>query len=215
MDDSPVLPLMRSLRRGVVPRQLPLVLASGSPRRSELMSAAGYRFVVELPSDGAEDRPRPGEPADQVVKRLAMQKAADVAARVRHGLVLAADTLGYCDGVLLGKPADADDAARMLKMLSGRRHQVLSGVCLWDVTTGRRVVDAVTTELEMTILDDATLDQHLRSLRWQGKAGAFGYQDGNDWLRVVEGSESNVVGLPMERLAELLEKFDEISGAPS
>ena len=215
MDNSPVLPLMRSLRRGTVPRQLPLVLASGSPRRAELMSAAGYRYVVQLPSDGAEDQPRPGEPAGQVVKRLALQKAADVAARVRHGLVLAADTLGYCDGVLLGKPADADDAARMLRMLSGRRHQVLSGVCLWDVTTGRRVVDVVTTELEMTTLDDSTLDQHLRSLRWQGKAGAFGYQDGNDWLRVVAGSESNVVGLPMERLAELLEKFDEISDAPA
>jgi len=215
LEDLPELPLMRSLRRGVVPRQLPLVLASGSPRRAELMSAAGYDYVIELPSDGAEDRPRPGEPADQVVKRMALQKAADVAARLRHGMVLAADTLGYCDGVLLGKPADAADAARMLRLLSGRRHQVLSGVCLWDVTTGRRVVDAVTTELEMTDLDEPTLDQHLRSLRWRGKAGAFGYQDGNDWLRVVAGSESNVVGLPMERLAELLEQFDEISYAPA
>ena len=203
---------MRALPRARVPAELPLVLASGSPRRAELLQAAGYRFRVELPAAGAEDEAAAGESAAEVVGRLAFQKAADVAARLAHeqaaALVLAADTLACCDGELLGKPQDREHAERMLRRLSGRRHQVLTGICLWHVPSGRQITDVVQTELEMTTLAEPTLQGYLDSLRWQGKAGAFGYQDGNDWLRVVGGgSESNVVGLPMERLAELLERF--------
>jgi len=211
------LPLMRSLPKGELLSPRPLILASGSPRRAELMAAAGYQFSVVLPADGAEDQPKPGEPATEVVERLAYQKAADVAARLRgsmllsRAVVIAADTLGAVDDLLLGKPVDADDARRMLRLLSGRRHQVLTGVCLWDVAGGGFVVESVVTELEMKVIDDATIHQHIESLRWQGKAGGFGFQDGNDWLRIVSGSESNVVGLPMERLAELLAGFDKFS----
>ncbi|MGC6445654.1 MAG: Maf family protein, partial [Rubripirellula sp.] len=87
-----------------------------------------------------------------------------------------------------------------------------TGVCLWSAELNRCVVDVVRTELEMSPLSEEMLENYLDSMLWEGKAGAFGYQDGNDWLKVVnEGSESNVVGLPMERLAELLENFVEIA----
>jgi len=211
------LPLMRSLPKGELSRPRPLILASGSPRRSELMTAAGYQFAVVLPADDAEDQPLPGEPAATVVERLAYQKAADVAVRLSgtsqggNALVIAADTLGVLDDRLLGKPVDADDARRMLRLLSGQRHQVLTGVCLWDVATRRIVIESVVTQLEMKVIDDATIAEHIDSLRWQGKAGGFGFQDGNDWLRIVCGSESNVVGLPMERLADLISGFDKTS----
>jgi septum formation protein len=211
VSDDPPLPLMHSLPKGELASPRPLILASGSPRRRELMTAAGYQFSVISPDDTAEDNPKPGESPAEVVKRLAYQNAADVAARLNHGLVIAADTLGVLGDNLLGKPIDADDARRMLMLLSGRSHQVLTGVCLWDVTTRRIVIDAVTTELQMRTLDQAAVDDHILSLRWQGKAGGFGFQDGNDWLCIVHGSESNVVGLPMERLAEIINNFDTVS----
>ncbi len=213
--DPLALPLMRSLPRAAIPAGRRLVLASGSPRRAQLLAAAGYAFAVDPPSEGAEDEPAPGESADQVVRRLAYQKAADVVARFDHALVLAADTIACCDGELLGKPVDRDHAERMIRQLSGRTHCVLTGICLWDVPSGRRLVDVVRTDLEMTTLDEPTLRTHLDSMRWQGKAGAFGFQDGNDWLRIIDGgSESNVVGLPMERLAELLDGFAQLSSPP-
>ncbi len=202
------LPLMNSLPQVEIPRGKRLILASGSPRRAELLTAAGYDFRVELPADGAEDDAMPGETAEQVVRRLAFQKAADVASAVSDALVLAADTLAVCDGQLLGKPQDRNHAERMLRQLSGRVHCVLSGICLWEVPSGRQVADVVRTDLEMTTLNESILCDYLDSLRWQGKAGAFGYQDGNDWIKIIGGgSESNVVGLPMERLAELLTQF--------
>ncbi len=199
---------MNDLPRGQFPRSLPLVLASGSPRRQELMQAAGYDFRVALPDDDAEDAPRLGESAAQVVSRLAVQKAANVASRGEPSLIIAADTLGVVDQELLGKPIDRDDAARMLRLLRGREHTVVTGLCLWDVPANRFLVEAVQTALRMQPLDDRLIDAYLDSGRWQGKAGGFGYQDGNDWLDIVSGSQSNVVGLPMERLAELLSEFD-------
>jgi septum formation protein len=206
------LPLMQNMPRGTVPGGRRLILASGSPRRAQLLAAAGYTFSVEPPSEAAEDEAAPGESAHAVVQRLAYQKAADVAARVGPSMVLAADTIACCDDCLLGKPADRDHAEQMIRQLSGRVHSVLTGLCLWQVPSGRRVIEVVETDLVMETLSDSAIREHLDSMRWQGKAGAFGYQDANDWLRIVGGgSPSNVVGLPMERLAEVLERFDDLS----
>lgn len=203
------LPLMQNLPRGVLPTGEPLVLASGSPRRAQLLSAAGYEFTVRPASDGAECGICSGETAPQLVARYAYQKAADVTAHLTSGLVLAADTVANCNGQILGKPRDREHAEAILRRLSGRRHHVFTGVCLRSVRQGRCLVEVVGTELEMLALDEAMLEEYLDSMLWEGKAGAFGYQDGNDWLTVVDGgSESNIVGLPMERLAELLENFD-------
>ena len=191
---------------------LPLILASGSPRRAQLLSAAGYEFTVYPPDDGAECGICSRETAPEMVARLAYQKAADVVAKHQTGMILAADTLASCLGQILGKPSNREHAEQMLRLLSGRRHAVFTGVCLWNAATGKRLVDVTKTELRMASLTEETLGEHLDSMRWEGKAGAFGYQDGNDWVIVLEGgSESNVVGLPMERLTELLDRFDELS----
>ena len=206
------LPLMRDLPRVRLPTNEPLVLASGSPRRAQLLSAAGYEFSVQPASDRAECGICSGESAAELVARYAFQKAADVASHLTHGLVLAADTVAFCAGNIIGKPRDRADAERILTSLSSRRHHVLTGVCLWSCQSGRAIVDVVATELEMQPLSDTMLSEYLESGLWEGKAGAFGYQDGNDWLSVIGGgSESNVVGLPMERLAELLENFDQLA----
>ena len=127
---------------------------------------------------------------------------------MRKPFVLAADTVACCRGQILGKPRDQQHAESILRTLSGRNHDVYSGICLWSVKSQKCVVDVVRTKLQMQPLSDSMLQNYLESMLWEGKAGAFGYQDGNDWLTVRAGSESNVVGLPMERLAELLEDFD-------
>ncbi|MCE5267343.1 MAG: Maf family protein [Planctomycetaceae bacterium] len=182
-----------------------LILASRSPRRRELLAGAGYRFDVFPPSEAAECGVCSGETPAQLVARLAYQKAADVARRIASGVVLGCDTVAECSGQVLGKPVDEADARRMLETLSGREHRVLSGLCLWPIPGGEPTVRVAATRLKMDRLATEQLDEYLASGQWEGKAGAFGYQDGIDWVHVIEGSESNVVGLPMDLLAEMIE----------
>lgn len=195
-----------------IPGDLPLILASGSPRRADLLRGAGYTFSVDPAGDEAECGVCSRETAPQLVARYAFRKAADVVRRHARAMILAADTVASCHGQILGKPRDVAHAEAMMRMLRGRRHDVYTGVCLWSAADGRCVVDVVRTELLMASFDEQQLADHLESMRWEGKAGAFGFQDGNDWLTVLEGgSESNVVGLPLERLQELLENFDQLA----
>lgn len=182
----------------------PLILASRSPRRRELLAEAGYSFEVVPPDDSAECGVCSEENPTQLVARLAYQKAANVAAKLKTGVVLGCDTIAECDGRILGKPRDADDARQMLRTLSGREHRVLSGLCLWKIPGGNPIVRVAATILRMDPLTNDQLDDYLASGQWEGKAGAFGYQDRLGWVHVLEGSKSNVVGLPMELLAEML-----------
>lgn len=220
MKCSDNLPLMRDLPRAALPTDEELILASGSPRRAQLLRAAGYDFRVQPASDAAECGMCSRETAPQLVARLAFRKAADVAQTLCQsqppgqaaGLIVAADTVASCVGQILGKPRDREHAEATLRLLSGRQHDVYTGVCLWSVRQNRCVVDVVRTSLTMQTLSEEMLAEYLDSMLWEGKAGAFGYQDGNDWLRVDDdGSETNVVGLPMERFAELLEQFSQIA----
>jgi septum formation protein len=184
-----------------------LILASRSPRRRELLTVAGYPLEVHPPSEAAECGVCSGETPSQFVARLAYQKAADVARRIGQGLILGCDTVAECQGQILGKPADEGHARTMLKTLSGREHRVLSGLCLWQLPGGEPAVRVAVTTLRMDQLTAEQLDEYLASGQWEGKAGAFGYQDGLDWVHVVEGSESNVVGLPLELLAEMVQAY--------
>jgi len=181
-----------------------LILASRSPRRRQLLAEAGYRFEVAPPAETAECGVCSGESPAQLVARLAYQKAADVAARVNAGIVLGCDTVVECGGQVLGKPLDEDDARRILMLLRGREHRVLSGLCLWKRPEGEPVVRVEITQLCMDPLSDRQIDDYLASGAWEGKAGALGYQDRLGWVHVLDGSESNVVGLPMELLATML-----------
>ena len=188
-----------------MPTRRKLILASRSPRRRELLTEAGYAFEVCPPADRAECGLCSGESPAAMVMRLAYQKAADVARRAGRGLVLGCDTVAECDGQILGKPDDVDAARQMLRTFSGRLHRVLTGLCLWNVPAGEPQIRVATSTLRMDPLSDRQLEDYLASDQWEGKAGAFGYQDRLGWVHVIEGSESNVVGLPLELLAEMLE----------
>lgn len=183
--------------------QRPLILASSSPQRRALLAEAGYRFEIVEPARSAECGACSRETPPELAARMARQKAADVAARTSRGIVIGCDTVCECAGQLLGKPADRDDARRMLQLLSGREHHVYSGLCVWPCP-GQPRVRVATTTLRMDRLDSPQIDEYLASGQWEGKAGAFGYQDRIGWLHVVAGSESNVIGLPLELLAEML-----------
>ena len=187
--------------------QSPLILASQSPRRKNLMHEYGYSFLVHPPSDTAEGGMCSGETPPELVVRLAKQKAEDVAKQYEHAVIIGCDTVAECMGTVLGKPVDIDDARRMLTMLRGKDHRVLSGLCIW-----KRPSDEVTLKLDITTLHmdevtDRQIEAYLATDKWQGKAGAFGYQDGWDWLHVIQGSETNVIGLPMEVLADTLSRI--------
>ncbi len=181
-----------------------MILASQSPRRKHLLEQHGYDFRVIAPSDTAECGVCDQETPPEMVARLALQKASDVANRVESGIVLGCDTMVECCGRVLGKPHDRTRAEEMLRLLSGRLHAVYSGVCLWSRPDDTTKIDVAVSRLKMDSLTEEQIDAYIRSRQWEGKAGGFGYQDGHDWLRLVEGSESNVVGLPIELLGEML-----------
>jgi len=169
------------------------------------MHAAGYTFEVIIPSDGAEQCGScSGTGPAALVAELAARKAADVAPRAGAGTLIAADTVAECQGQILGKPAHREHAEQMLRALSGREHRVYTGICVWRLPDGEPDIRVVITTLRMDALGEEQLDSYLDSHQWEGKAGAFGYQDGLDWVHIVQGSESNVVGLPMEELKKML-----------
>ena len=184
-----------------------LILASQSPRRRQLLTDAGYDFKVVAPSDAVERGICSSCSPEDTVLEGAFLKARAIAKGISEGLVLAADTVAECRGEVLGKPVDREHAERMLRLMSGKTHRVLTGVCLWDRPSNRRVCFLEQTVLKMDELSNQQLDEILDSDSWVGKAGAFGYQDGLDWLHVESGLESNVVGLPVERLAGWIESF--------
>jgi septum formation protein len=185
-----------------------LILASRSPRRRELLSQAGHPFTVMYPADSAECGICSAETPPELVARLAYQKARDVASRIEQGLVLGCDTVAECHGHILGKPRNREHAGEMLHLLSGRRHHVYSGVCLWQRPQDTTQVEVAVTRLRMDAISDQQLADYLDTDQWCGKAGAFGFQDGLDWVHIEEGSESNVVGLPMELLENMLVRIE-------
>ena len=181
-----------------------LVLASRSPRRRQLLAEAGYEFEVCPPGGAVEQDIPPRDTASELATRMALAKAIDVGRRRGSGLIVGCDTVVECDGHVLGKPADVDHARTMLQGLRGRIHYVYSGLCLWQLPGGSPVVRLSATKLRMDRIGDEDLEEYLASGKWEGKAGAFGYQDRAGWIHVIEGSESNVVGLPLELLAEMM-----------
>jgi septum formation protein len=178
-----------------------LILASGSPARRELLSRFGYTFevrpaAIEEPAQAGYGDPR------SYVEQIAWMKAAAVAAQTKIGLILAADTVGWCDGQPVLKPADADDARRILKILGNRWHELWTGVCLWRQPEGLQLAWQEMSRVHMKPMSDAEIEQYLQSRQWEGCSGAYAIQEQNDPLLTVEGSVTNVIGLPMESLTK-------------
>jgi septum formation protein len=187
----------------LAPLGMKLVLASGSPRRRELLAAAGIPFEIRL-APVAEVR-RAGEAPAGYVQRLAREKAFAVVAN-DHEIVLGADTTVVADDLVLEKPRDAQDAERMLALLGGRKHQVLTGICLRQGT--RAVVCVETTLVEFSALALQEITAYVATGEPMDKAGAYAIQGiASRWITRIEGCYFNVVGLPVARVWQELQKF--------
>jgi septum formation protein len=173
------------------------------------MRAFGYRYEVLEPDPLAECGVCSRETPPELVARLAYQKAADVIQKIDidERVVVACDTVAEHRGLVLGKPKDVDHARSMLLRLRGQEHRVYSGLCLWSRETAKRCVRVDCSILLLKNFSDAELDQYLESDLWIGKAGSLGFQDGPPWLTLLSGSATNVVGLPMELLHQMLQQF--------
>lgn len=178
-----------------------LVLASGSPRRRQLLAEQGLLFEVR-PVD-LDETPRPGESGCELVLRLAEQKA--LAAARAGEVVLAADTAVVVDGAVLGKPADDAEATAMLRQLSGRWHEVLTGVAVCDLDRALRLALVETTRVRFATLSEAEIGWYVATGEPADKAGAYAIQGyGAIFIEQIEGSYSNVVGLPLSTTYRLL-----------
>ena len=184
-----------------------LVLASASPRRQELLRNASISFDVQ-PADIPED-PLPGEGPQACAERLAREKALVVARGRPDDTVLGADTVVVVESEILGKPADAADAARMLRKLAGRRHQVITGVCL--VVSGQCSVSSETTSVTMAEIPEQEIADYVATAEPMDKAGAYAIQGrASRWIPRIEGDYSNVVGLPVALVWRMLK----LTGVP-
>ncbi|MFN8641869.1 MAG: Maf family protein [Candidatus Binatia bacterium] len=194
----------------------PLVLASASPRRAELLEAAGYEFDVDTAD--VDETPRPGEAPEAYVQRLALAKALAVAARHTEAMVLGADTTVVVDGTILGKPADAAEARTMLQRLAGHAHEVLTGVALVCGPWTR--VEVATTRVWFLPLTPEEIDGYVASGEPMDKAGAYAIQGrASRFASRIDGSYSNVVGLPValvhQRLLEYSSHPEEPTPGPA
>jgi len=189
-----------------------LILASASPRRRELLRTLCPDFRV-VPSD-LEERLAAGPPRAAAIS-LALDKARAVAARIGEGVVLGADTIVVIDGQALGKPAGPDEARAMLRRLRGREHEVITGIAVVDARTGRSEATAVVSRVRMTEYGEAEIEAYLATEEPLDKAGAYAIQGrGGALVAGLEGSFSNVVGLPLEETARVLAAFGVAVSAP-
>lgn len=184
-----------------------LILASSSPRRAEVLADAGFAF--EAVAAGVDESRCEGELAEAYVRRLAEVKARAVAARISPpAIVIAADTVVVMNGEVLGKPASAEDAGRMLRRLSGRSHQVLTGLAVLKIPGGAARVEIETTQVTFAPLTETEIVAYVASGEPLGKAGAYAIQGrGGRFVARVEGCYFNVVGLPLARLYGILREM--------
>lgn len=183
-----------------------LILASASPRRRELLRWLGIPFRA-LPSNAEEDLIEQGEP-EILAKELAYQKALAVAPKVRQGLILGADTMVCLGSEILGKPAGIEDAYHILRKLSGRKHRVVTGLSLLEVPSGRHQEAAVISEVTFRTLKEEEIWEYVRTGEPLDKAGAYAIQGrGGGLIAQITGCYTNIIGLPVPKLLEMLQEF--------
>ncbi|HWP81115.1 MAG TPA: nucleoside triphosphate pyrophosphatase [Bacteroidota bacterium] len=185
----------------------PLILASQSPRRRELMKQVGFRFRI-VPSKVEEIFDLHSSPRANA-RRIALEKGREVATRVKRGIVVSADTIVVCGKRILGKPESKADARRMLRLLSGRRHDVYTCLALIDAATGKTMTVTERTRVYFRRLSHKEIERYIATDSPFDKAGAYGIQDdhGAIFVEKVEGCFYNVMGLPLSRLYVALQTF--------
>ena len=184
-----------------------IVLASNSPRRKELLGGLGLPFEVRTKQGIDESYPE-GLNGEQIALHISKKKAEAYKSDMADDeLIITADTIVYVDGEVLGKPKDKEDARRMFKLMSGREHQVITGVCV--VAKEKTVQFASVTDVTFTQLEDEEIDYYINNYKPYDKAGAYGIQEWIGYVGItgIHGSYFNVVGLPVQRLYTALKQF--------
>ena len=189
----------------------PIILASQSPRRIQLLRQIGWNPAV-MPCDVPEVFD-PGRTPVENVKDLALKKAGCVAREVKEGVIIGADTIVVLDGEMLGKPADAEDAVRMLQRLSGKTHTVYTGIALLDAASGRTMVDVEATQVTFRDIPEDEIREYVAGGSPMDKAGAYGIQDdyGAVFVTRIQGCYYNVMGLPLATLHSRMKEFQQPS----
>ncbi len=183
-----------------------IILASASPRRAELLDTAGIRFET-VPGE-LEEIYQPGETPAEHVLRLATEKALEVAGKSEGRFFIGADTIVLCDGEIMGKPKDQSDAERMLAKLSGNVHEVITGFTVYDKEVNSAIDGTVSTRVYFKPLHKEEIDAYIETGCPFDKAGAYAIQGGAAYMiRKIEGSYTNVVGLPLCEVVEALREM--------
>jgi septum formation protein len=184
-----------------------IILASASPRRRQLLAEAGYEFTTVCPdideSVFADELSSPRECAE----RLALAKARSVAEKYPQCLVIGADTVADFEGEIIGKPGDAKEAEEITRKLFSRPHKVITAVAIVRVSEGAEIVESDSTTVYPRKLSDKQIAEHIRSGSWKGKAGAYAIKEADEFVERIEGSLTNVMGLPIELVQRLLKGF--------
>ncbi len=189
-------------------RKSQFILASASPRRRDLLRRQGYCFEI-IPSDVDESQFGTDDvSSEELTKILALAKAKDVAAKFPNALVIGSDTVVDLDGEIIGKPDDADHAEEITRKLFSQPHKVITGLALVCVEKDIEIVEADTTIVYPRQLTETQIADHITNGQWEGKAGAYGIQEtGDEFVERIDGSFTNVMGLPMELTNRLLEQL--------
>jgi len=183
----------------------PLILASTSPRRRQLMREYGYEFEIVAPPDDESDDLSSGDSPAELAQAISQFKARSAQSLVDQGMILSGDTIVALSGRIYGKPADRKDARTIIEALSGTTHDVITGVTLLDAATDNAIVRHDSTAITMKPLSSEEVEAYLDTNAWEGKAGAYGIQDyGDAFVTRIEGSFTNVVGFPMELVTRML-----------
>lgn len=186
---------------------VPIILASSSPRRKQLLAEAGYEFTCVDPDVDESDFDAEGVNPCEYAERLALAKAKSVAEKFPDSLVIGADTVADFGGQIVGKPADAKEAEEITRRLFSRPHKVITAVAIVRVSDGTEIVESDSTTVYPRKLTESQIAEHIKGGSWQGKAGAYAIQERDEFVERIEGSLTNVMGLPMELVNRLLKRF--------
>lgn len=183
-----------------------LILASGSPRRKELLAEIVKEFAV-IPSSYDEDMTLEKTP-EELALHLSEGKAQDVALKYQDAIILSADTFVVVEGEVLGKPMDREDAKKMLRKESGKKQQVISGVTVLESNTGKKLERLVVSYVYMRELSDEEIAEYVTTHEVLDKSGSYAIQEiGDKFVEKIEGSKTNIMGLPVEEVKEMLQEF--------
>ena len=181
-----------------------IILASASPRRKQLFAEAGYKFTVVVSQIDESIFSAENIAPAEYAKQLALAKGTDVADKYPDSIVIGADTVVDFEGQIIGKPRDAKHAEEITRMLFSKPHKVITGVAIICKLRNLKIVEADTTVVYPKKLTDAQIAEHIESGVWQNKAGAYSISDNDPFVDHIEGSMTNVMGMPMELLKRLL-----------